>query len=76
MPRGDGTGPFGQGPGSGRGLGKGQGNNFSGLGGGTPGRGPGGYCVCSACGFKIPHQPGAPCTLVNCPKCGVKMVRG
>ena len=74
MPRRDGTGPFGQGPRTGRGLG--QGRNFNRTGGGTPGRGPGGYCLCSACGTKLPHQPGTPCTSVNCPKCGAKMVRG
>ena len=76
MPRGDGTGPFGQCPGTGRGLGRGQGRSFSGLGGGPSGRGLGGYCVCSSCGSKVTHQPGIPCTSISCPKCGVKMVRG
>ena len=74
MPRGDGTGPFGGGPGTGRGIGRGQGaGNMSD---GPLGRGPGGDCVCAACGTKVPHQPQTPCTLVNCPKCGAKMVRG
>ncbi len=75
MPRGDGTGPAGQGPGTGRGLGRGQGKSFSGLGGAFPGRGPGGQCVCPACGAQVPHQPGTPCTSVSCPQCDTKMVR-
>lgn len=75
MPRGDGTGPFGQGSGTGKGLGRGQKRSFSGLGGGVPGRGSGGYCVCSACGTKVEHQPGIPCTSVKCPKCGVMLTR-
>ncbi|MBN3040028.1 MAG: hypothetical protein JW867_02765 [Candidatus Omnitrophica bacterium] len=75
MPGGDGKGPFGGGPGTGRGSGRGQGKGFSGFGGGFPGRGPGGYCVCSACGASVVHQPGTPCTSVNCPKCGAKMTR-
>ena len=56
MPRGDGTGPTGQGPGTGRGMGRGG----TGSGGGTVGRrdgphgwpsaaGPGGDCVCPKC---------------------------
>ena len=75
MPRGDSTGPFGQGPGTGRGSGRGQGRNFSGFSGGTPGRGPDGYCLCPACGNKLAHQLGTPCTSVSCSKCGAKMVR-
>jgi len=67
MPRGDGTGPLGQGPGMGRGRGKGGGNR--------QGAGPGGNCVCSACGTKVPHQLGMPCASMNCPKCGIMMVR-
>lgn len=37
--------------------------------------GPGGYCVCSKCGEKIPHQQGVKCTTIKCPKCGQPMVR-
>ena len=33
------------------------------------GRGPGGYCSCSKCGYKIPHQAGVPCSTLQCPKC-------
>ena len=67
MPRGDGTGPLGQGPGMGRGMGRGGGNQS--------GAGPGGNCVCPNCGERAPHQQGAPCYEVNCPKCGTKMQR-
>ena len=28
-----------------------------------------------ACGEKVPHQAGTPCASMNCPKCGVRMVR-
>jgi hypothetical protein len=52
----------------GNGAGRGQGM-------GRPGAGPGGHCVCPNCGGKIPHQPGVPCTSVNCPKCDTQMVR-
>jgi len=76
MPRGNGTGPFGQGPAGRRGSGRGQGRNFSRNGRLTPGRGPGGYCLCPACGAKLAHQPGTPCTSVKCPMCGAKMTRG
>ena len=73
MPRGDGTGPMGQGPGSGRGLGRGGGQGRGG--GNRPGAGLGGFCVCPSCGAKVPHQQGFPCYSVNCPKCKTKMVR-
>ena len=70
MPRGNGTGPFGKGAGTGRGMGRvmGAGNRS--------GRGPGGHCVCPACGTKVAHQPGTPCTTVCCSQCGTMMVRG
>ena len=51
MPRGDGTGPFGQGP-------------VTGKGGGRQGRiggvwsGPTGYCICPKCGDKFAHTAG------------------
>ena len=67
MPRGDGTGPLGQGSGRGRGMGRGFGN--------LQGSGPGGNCVCPACGEKVFHQAGKPCASMNCPKCGIRMVR-
>jgi cation diffusion facilitator family transporter len=32
------------------------------------GGGPGGYCVCPECGYKIPHERGTPCSTLRCPK--------
>lgn len=76
MPRGDRTGPpNGGGPGSGRGRGLGRGGGAGRMGGTRAGAGPGGNCVCPQCGHKVPHQPGTPCYNVNCPKCGIAMVR-
>jgi len=74
MPRGDGTGPYGQGPGTGRGLGRGGGRGR--MGGTQAGAGPGGQCVCPSCGATVAHQVGIPCYQMSCPKCGAKMVRG
>lgn len=72
MPRGDGTGPLGQGRGTGRGnLGKRRGRNQ----GNRPGAGPAGNCVCPACGEKIMHRVGVPCFNEVCPNCGAWMVR-
>jgi len=39
------------------------------------GGGPGGYCVCSKCGYEIPHQRGIPCSTLWCPKCKINLVR-
>jgi len=39
------------------------------------GGGPGGYCVCTKCGYKIAHQPGVPCSQLLCPKCKINLVR-
>jgi len=71
MPRGDKTGPTGQGPKTGRGRGRG-GSQGRGGGGGI---GPGGFCVCPACGEKTAHQMGTPCYEQKCPKCGAAMTR-
>ena len=74
MPRGDGTGPRGQGPGTGRGIrGSGQGAG-RGKGGGFA-AGPGGSCVCPNCGAKSSHQLGSPCYEQQCSKCGTAMTR-
>ncbi len=70
MPRGDRTGPKGQGPGTGRGTGTGQGR------GGGFAAGPGGICICPSCGEKASHQLGSPCYDQKCPKCGAAMTRG
>jgi len=64
MPQGDGKGPP-------RGV-TGRGGR---RGGNRPGAGPGGNCVCPACGEKMPHQQGIPCFNQVCPKCGAKLVR-
>jgi hypothetical protein len=76
MPRGDGTGPFGQGPGTGAGRGRGAGQGRGRMGGNRPGAGPAGKCVCPACGASVAHQAGVPCYDVKCPKCGSSMMRG
>ena len=73
MPYGDGTGPSGQGPGTGRGMGRGAGRGQ--MSGNRPGAGPGSDCVCSSCGAKVAHQAGVPCSSMNCPECGMKMMR-
>ncbi|MEF8847909.1 MAG: hypothetical protein V5A68_02105 [Candidatus Thermoplasmatota archaeon] len=65
MPRGDGTGPPGQGP-SGGGRNRGQGAGFA---------GPGGECRCPNCGYKERHQRGVPCNTKRCPKCETPMAR-
>jgi len=39
------------------------------------GGGPGGYCVCPKCGYKIPHQRGIPCSQLLCPKCKINLAR-
>ena len=73
MPRGDGTGPVGQG------LGTGGGKGYGGRGGGGQrggfGAGPGGECICPNCGHIISHQQGVPCIQVQCPACGTPMTR-
>ncbi|MFP3913087.1 MAG: hypothetical protein ACLFUT_13515 [Desulfobacteraceae bacterium] len=74
MPRGDGTGPRGQGPRTGRGMGGQAGGGGRGRGGGF-GAGPGGSCVCPNCGEKTAHQLGTPCYEQKCPKCGTAMTR-
>ena len=54
------------------------GRGGSGQGGGRGGGfrpGPGGMCLCPACGEKAAHQQGSPCMQMKCPKCGAAMVR-
>ncbi len=63
MPRGDGTGPTGQGQGRGR-----MGGPFA--------AGPGGHCVCPNCGYEEGHRVGQPCNKKSCPKCGATLMRG
>ncbi|MFA5633765.1 MAG: hypothetical protein WCY00_02645 [Candidatus Dojkabacteria bacterium] len=59
MPNLDGTGPIGQGPRTGR---RGNMPRPRGLGGTS-------VCTCPSCGHKQPHQRGAPCSTIQCPKC-------
>jgi len=42
---------------------------------GAIGGGPGGYCVCPKCGYKIIHERGVPCSQLFCPKCKINLVR-
>ena len=37
--------------------------------------GPGGFCVCSKCGYKVEHNSGKPCRDISCPKCRVPLER-
>ncbi len=39
------------------------------------GGGPGGYCVCQKCGYKILHERGVPCSTLECPDCKINLVR-
>ena len=74
MPRGDGTGPRGQGPETGRGLHGTSQRQGGGRGrGGGLATGAGSYCVCPGCGEKTVHQQGQPCNEQKCPKCGTSM---
>jgi len=57
------------GGGGGRGSGRGRGR----MGGFAAG--PGGFCVCPSCGYKMPHGIGTPCYQQTCPKCGSRMTR-
>ncbi|MFH0921323.1 MAG: DUF5320 domain-containing protein [Fibrobacterota bacterium] len=72
MPRGDGTGPLGQGPGTGRGMGRGQGFGQTQ---GSPASGSGGHCVCTKCGYKESLEAGHPCGQKTCPLCGIILTR-
>jgi len=79
MPGGNGKGPMGRGDATGRGLGSGGGMGFrragvrGRMGGGYAG--PGGECVCPACGNALPHRVGQPCNEMSCPNCGTRMNR-
>ena len=74
MPRGDGTGPAGQGPGTGRSRGQGA-RPGRGRMGGPFAAGPGGSCICPNCGQRVAHVAGQPCNALSCPKCGARMTR-
>lgn len=53
----------------GKDLGKGKGRNKGGA------CGPGGFCVCTKCGEKKPHQQGVKCTTLKCSNCGHTLIR-
>lgn len=72
MPRGDGTGPRGQGSKTGGGAGTGRLGRMSGT---KAGSGPGGKCLCPSCGATIAQKLGTPCYQSKCPKCGAAMAR-
>jgi len=38
-------------------------------------KGPGGYCVCPKCGYRIEHQRGVPCSTLKCPRCNIFLQR-
>jgi len=40
------------------------------------GAGPGGFCVCPQCGYKVSHQRGVPCSEMFCPYCQIPLKRG
>ena len=68
----------GQGQGAVQGGGRGMGGTAQGQGrgrGGGTGQGLGGQCVCPKCGHKEPHQRGAQCFNLKCPKCNVPLAR-
>jgi predicted Fe-Mo cluster-binding NifX family protein len=71
MPRGFGMGGR---RGGGQSQGRGMGRGFGRMG-GPAAAGPGGFCICSKCGEKVPHAAGQPCIQVVCPKCGGAMTR-
>jgi len=39
------------------------------------GMGPGGYCVCPKCNYRVKHERGVPCASLKCPKCGINLIR-
>lgn len=61
------TAKFENGKGLSRGGGKGRNKGGS--------YGSGGFCFCTKCEKKIPHQQGIKCTTIKCPACGHTMIR-
>lgn len=39
------------------------------------GKGPEGDCICSACGYRVKHQKGLPCSNIQCPNCKINLKR-
>ena len=59
----------------GRGFGWQKKGRFRGEAEGAKGGGPGGYCVCQKCGYKMIHERGIPCSTLECPKCKINLTR-
>jgi len=62
-------------PDFGRGYGWQRRGKFKGQIESAKGLGPGGYCICPKCDYKIEHKRGVPCSSLKCPKCGVILAR-
>jgi divalent metal cation (Fe/Co/Zn/Cd) transporter len=62
-------------PAFGRGFGWQRRGRFKGEISEAKGGGPGGYCSCPRCGYKIPHERGVPCSTFACPKCKINLIR-
>jgi hypothetical protein len=69
------SGTLGFGRGFGRGFGWQRRGRFRGKIEGAQGRGPGGYCVCPRCNYRVEHQPGVPCSSLICPNCKIHLKR-
>ncbi|WP_051906704.1 MULTISPECIES: hypothetical protein [unclassified Sulfurospirillum] len=64
--------------GNGNGNGNRRGINGNGIHGGRNhggAFGAGGFCVCTKCGTKVPHERGVKCTTQKCPACAHTLVR-
>jgi len=42
---------------------------------GQKGKGSGGYCTCSKCGYSVSHPAGVPCKTMVCPNCNAPLSR-
>jgi len=62
-------------PSLGRGFGWQRRGKFKGQIKEASGQGPGGFCVCPKCGYKVAHQAGVPCSTLKCPNCGTTLER-
>lgn len=61
--------------GFGRGFGWRHRGRFRGKIEGAQGRGPGGWCFCQKCGYRVEHQRGVPCSTLICPNCKIPLRR-
>lgn len=34
------------------------------------------FCICTKCGYSLPHTPGNPCRDNTCPVCHIPLIRG